>query len=157
MTKRKLLLAALVLALAIEGFTVYAQIARSYQGGSVWNIVFIHVKPGMESAYMKYLVTDWKNEQDALKGAGLILSYKVIGVEWHTPGEFNLMLMTEYKSLAAMEADKDKAEALLAKRVTGNDQAQKDQAQVEGFNNRTELRDILGYRVGREVILEPKK
>lgn len=151
MTKRMLFLAALVLALAIGGFAVYAQVARPYHDGSVWSIAFIHVKPGMDTAYMNYLASDWKKEQDALKAEGLSLSYKVIGVESHTPGEFNLMLMTEYKSLAAMEAGKDKAEAVV-QRVIGNDQAQ-----MQGYRNRAELRDVLGDRLGREIILEPKR
>jgi hypothetical protein len=151
MTKKSILFAALVLALALAGFTVYAQMARPYHEGSVWNIAFIRVKAGMDTAYMNYLASDWKKEQEALKAEGLILSYKVIAVEAHTPGEWNLMLMTEYKSLAAMEAGQDKAEAV-GQRLGGNDQKQ-----MEGYKNRSEIRDVLGDRLGREVILEPKK
>lgn len=151
MTKKRLLLGALVLALGLGGFTVYAQMARPYHDGSVWNIAFIHMKSGMETAYMNYLASEWKREQEAQKAEGLILSYKVIAVESHTPGEFNLMLMTEFKSLAAMEAGQDKAEAV-GQRVIGNDQKQ-----MEGYKNRAEIRDVLGARLGREIILEPKK
>lgn len=151
MTKKTVLVAALVMALGIACFTVYAQVARPYHDGTVWSIAFIHVKPGMEAAYMTYLASDWKKEQEALKSEGLILSYKVIGVESHTPGEFNLMLMTEYKNLAAMEAGADKAEAV-GQRVTGSDQVQ-----MQGYRNRAEIRDVLGDRLGREIILEPKK
>jgi hypothetical protein len=151
MTKKSLLFAALVLALAMAGFTVYAQMARPYHEGSVWNIAFIRVKAGMDSAYMNYLASDWKKEQEALKAEGLILSYKVIGVEAHTPNEWNLMLMTEYKNLAAMEAGQDKAEAI-GQRVGGNDQKQ-----MQGYKERSEIREVLGDRLAREIILEPKK
>jgi hypothetical protein len=151
MTKKSLLFAALVLAVAMAGFTVYAQMARPYHEGSVWNIAFIRVRPGMDSAYMNYLASDWKKEQEALKAEGLILSYKVIGVEAHTPNEWNLMLMTEYKSLAAMEAGQDKAEAV-GQRVIGNDQKQ-----MQGYKDRAEIREVLGDRLAREIILEPKK
>jgi hypothetical protein len=151
MTKKTVLVAALMMALGIAGFTVYAQVARPYHEGTVWSIAFIHVKPGMEAAYMTYLASDWKKEQEALKSEGLILSYKVIRVESHTPGEFNLMLMTEYKSLAAMEAGADKAEAV-GQRVIGNDQVQ-----MQGYRNRAEIRDVLGDRLGREIVLEPKR
>lgn len=151
MTKKSILFAALVLALALAGFTVYAQMARPYHDGTVWNISFIRVKAGMDTAYMHYLASDWKKEQEALKAEGLILSYKVIAVEAHIPNEWNLMLMTEFKSLAAMEAGQDKAEAV-GQRLGGNDQKQ-----MQGYKERSEIREVLGDRLGREVILEPKK
>ncbi len=66
------------------------------------------MKPGMESSYLNYIAGDWKREQEALKKDGQILSYKVIQTEAHGAGDFNLMLMTEYKNLATMEANETK-------------------------------------------------
>ena len=71
----------------------YAQVKRPFHDGSVWDISFIRVKPGMGVAYMNYLATDWKRNQEASKKAGLILSYKVISTEGHGTQDFNLMLM----------------------------------------------------------------
>jgi hypothetical protein len=142
------LVAVLVL---LVGASVLAQVNRPYRNGSVWDIAFIRVKPGMDTAYMNYLAGPWKAEKEAQKKEGLILSYKVIGVEGHTPGEWNLMLMTEYKDLATMEAGEDKADAL-AQRVTGNDEKQ-----MQGYKERAEIREVMGNRLGREIILEPKK
>src|SRR5262245_11479576 len=105
------------------GISVFAQMNRPYRNGSVWNISFIRIKPGMDTAYLNYLAGIWKTEQEAQKKEGLIVSYKVLAVEGHTPGEFNLMLMTEYKDLATMEAGEDKADAL-AQKVVGNDEKQ---------------------------------
>lgn len=139
-----------VLVLTI-GITVIAQVNRPYHNGSVWNIAFIRMKPGMDTAYMNYLSGPWKAEQEAQKKEGLIIGYKVISVEGHTPGEFNLMLMTEYKDLATMEAGEDKADALLQK-VVGNDEKQ-----MQGYRDRLEIREVMGNRLGRELILEPKK
>ena len=73
-----------------------------------------------------------------------------MSVEGHTSGEFNLMLMSEYKSLAAMEASEDKADAVTQK-VVGNDETQ-----MKGYNERLAIREIIGDRLAREVILEPK-
>jgi hypothetical protein len=109
------------------------------------------MKPGMETAYMNYLTGSWKKEQEAQKKEGLTLSYKVISVEGHTPGEFNLMLMTEYKDLASMEAGQDKADALL-QQVVGNDEKQ-----MQGYRDRADIREIIGNRLGREIVLEPKR
>ena len=150
MKKRNVLVASLAIALLIAGVSVYAQVKRPYHNGTVWNISFIRIKPGMDSAYMNYLASSWKAEQEAQKKDGNIISYKVMSVEGHTTGEFNLMLMSEYKSLAAMEASEDKADAV-TQRVVGNDETQ-----MKGYNDRLAIREIIGDRLAREVILEPK-
>ena len=135
----------------IVGVSVFAQVNRPYHNGSVWGLSFIRMKPGMETAYLNYLAGSWKAEQEAQKKEGLTLSYKVISVEGHTPGEFNLILMTEYKDLASMEAGEEKAETVLQK-VVGNDDKQ-----MQGYKERADIREIIGDRLGREIILEPKK
>jgi hypothetical protein len=151
MIRRSASLAAIVLVIGLAGYTAYAQVARPYHDGSVWSIAFIRVKAGMDTAYLNYLASDWKKEQEAMKTEGLILSYKVISVEAHTPAEWNLMLMTEYKSLAAREAGSEKTDAL-GQKLFGTDQKI-----MQGYRDRLEIREVLGDRLGREVILEPKK
>jgi hypothetical protein len=150
MNIKRILVGSFVVALLIVGISVYAQVNRPYHNGSVWNIGFIRIKPGMDTAYMNYVAGQWKAEQEAQKKDGNILSYKVLSVEGHTPGEWNLMLMTEYKNLATMEASEDKAEAV-AQRVVGNDEKQ-----MQGYKERAEIREVMGNRLAREIILEPK-
>ena len=140
----------LVLLALIVGVSVFAQVKRPYHNGSVWSIAFIRMKPGMETAYMNYLAGPWKANQEASKKEGLILSYKVIGAEGHTPADWNLMLMTEYKDLATMEANEDKGDAL-AQKMVGNDEKQ-----MQGYRERVEIREVMGDRLAREIILEPK-
>lgn len=129
---------------------VYAQVSRPYRNGSVWTIGFIRVKPGMDTAYMNYLATEWKRNQEALKKEGLILSYKVITTEAHGTGDFNVMLLTEYKDLATMEANQSKAESV-NQQVIGNDAKQ-----MQGYKDRLEIREVLQNRLAREIILEPR-
>jgi len=117
----------------------------------VWELAFIRMKPGMESTYMKYVATDWKKEQEALKAEGLVLSYKVVETEGHTPGDWNLILMTEFKDLASLEANEAKAEAV-TQRVIGNDERQ-----AQGYRDRSEIREVMGTRLAREIILEPRR
>jgi hypothetical protein len=150
MNKKRIMISLLAAAILIAGVSVYAQMNRPYHNGTVWTLAFIRIKPGMDTAYMNYLASSWKAEQEAQKKDGNIVSYKVMSVEGHTPGDFNLMLMTEYKSLAAMEANEDKAEAV-AQKVVGNDEAQ-----MKGYNDRLAIREVIGDRLAREVILEPK-
>lgn len=142
------LLAVLMLALSV---VVFAQVNRPYRNGSVWNIGFIRVKPGMDTAYMNYLASEWKRNQEALKKEGLILSYKVLTTEAHGAGDFNVMLLTEYKDLATMEANDAKADNL-AQQVVGNDAKQK-----QGYKERLEIREVLQDRLAREIVLEPRR
>ncbi len=147
---RNMLIGSLVVALSIVGISVYAQVNRPYHDGSVWDLAFIRMKPGMETAYLNYVAGPWKAQQEAQKKEGNVLSYKVLSVEAHTPGEWNLMLMTEYKNLATMEANQDKVEAVMQK-VIGNDEKQ-----MQGYKERAEIREVMGNRLAREMILEPK-
>jgi hypothetical protein len=144
------LIGSVVLLMLIVGISVYSQVNRPYRNASVWNIAFIRIKPGMDTAYMNYLAGPWKANQEAAKKEGLILSYKVISTEGHTPADWNVMLMTEYKDLASMEANEDKADAL-AQKVIGNDEKQ-----MQGYKDRSEIREVMGDRLAREIVLEPK-
>ena len=150
--KRNRKLVGLIIALVLTSSVVaFAQVSRPYRNGSVWNVSFIRMKPGMESAYLNYIATDWKKEQEELKKAGLIVSYKVLTSEPHNPGDFNIMLMTEYKDLATMEANENKEDAL-NQQVVGNDEKQR-----EGYRKRLEIREVMGGRLAREIVLEPRR
>src|SRR5215471_15157269 len=116
------------------GVSLYAQMERPTHNGTVWELSFIHVKPGMDSAYNKYLASDWKKEQEALKSAGVILSYKVIGTEAHSPNDWDLMLMVEFKDLATLEANQDKADALLQKMFGGDEK--------QGYKTRSGISEV---------------
>jgi hypothetical protein len=150
MNLRRMLISSIVLMVLIVGVSVFAQVNRPYHNGSVWTIAFIHMKPGMETAYLDYLAGPWKANQEAAKKEGLILSYKVITTEGHNPNDWNVMLMTEYKDLATMEANQDKGDAL-AQKVVGPDEKQR-----QGYKDRLEIREVMGDRLAREVRLEPK-
>ena len=147
---RRLLGIAVVCLLLAGSYVVGAQVARPYHNGSVWEVAFIRVKPGMDQAYLSYLAADWKKEQDAQKSEGNILSYKVLQSEPHNPGDFTLMLMTEYKDLATMEANEAKRDAVV-QRVIGNDAKQ-----MQGYKDRLEIREVLGSRLAREIVLLPR-
>ncbi len=151
MKKQKILFGALVLSLALLSVSVYAQMVRPYHNGSVWTLAFIRIKPGMGSAYLSYVANDWKRIQEAAKKEGLILSYKVLVTEGHTAGDWDLILMTEVKDLATLEANEKKADAL-GQRLVGDDQKQ-----MQGYRERADIREIVGNRLAREIVLEPER
>lgn len=146
--KRRFIALFAVLVLSV---VVFAQVNRPYHSGSVWQISFIQIKPGMDTAYLTYLAGDWKREQEALKKDGQILSYKVITTEGHSSTDWNIMLMTEYKDLATMEANEQKADNL-AQTVIGTDEKQ-----MQGYRERLAIREVLGTRLAREIVLEPRR
>ena len=61
------------------------------------------------------------------------------------------MLMTEYKDLATLEANEDKMEAVAMQALDMNDQKM-----LQGYQERSSWREIIGDRLAREIILEPK-
>jgi hypothetical protein len=111
---------------------------------------FIQMKPGMDTAYLNCVASDWKKLQEAMKAQGIIISYKVSETEGHTPGDWNLILMAQYKDLATLEANETKEDTVL-QQVEGDDQKQ-----IQGYKERTEIREVMGVRVAREIILEPE-
>ncbi len=124
--------------------------SKPYHDGSVWEIQYIHVKAGMEDRYSRYLASDWKKEQEAMKKAGYVLSYKAIATEAHGPMDFNVILMTEFKDLATMEANADKMDQLGQELFGGMPKVE------AGYVDRASYREIIGSRLAREIILEPK-
>jgi hypothetical protein len=142
------LIAVLLLTLSV---VVYAQVSRPYRNGSVWQIGFIQMKPGMETAYLNHVAGDWKRGQEALKKDGQILSYKVLTTEAHGKDDWNIILMTEYKDLATMEANEAKADNL-TQTVYGGDEKQ-----MQGYRDRLQIREVLENRLAREIVLEPRR
>ena len=149
MKRKQLLIGSLMFLLLGVSVLVVAQANRPYKNGSVWTIAFIRMRPGMDSAYLNYLATDWKKNQEALKREGLILSYKVLTTEAHGSNDFNVMLMTEFKDLATMEANSAKAEKV-SQQVVGDDEKQR-----QGYRDRLEIREVLQNRLARQIVLEP--
>jgi len=147
---RKLSLAVLLVLFAVA-FAAQSAPVRPYHDGPVWGIVFIKVKPGVGLNYMNYLATDWKREQEALKGAHIVLDYKVIQTEAHGENDWNLMLISEYRDLGSMEVTADRARAIAMQALAVNDEKM-----IEGYKDRAEWREIIGNRIAREVVLEPK-
>ena len=150
MKVKQILVGSIVLSVLVVAVTAYAQVKRPFHNGSVWNIAFIKMKPGMETAYLNYLAGPWKANQEAMKKEGLVVSYKVLTTEGHGTGDWNVMLMTEYKNLATMEANQDKADAV-SQQVVGDDEKQR-----QGYRDRMEIREVMGDRLAREINLSPK-
>ena len=143
---RKLALAIFAGALVLA-VTATAQVYKYYSPGTIWTVTTIRVKSGMDQAYLAYLDTEFKKESDAQVKAGYMKSYKILRT-LDDDSSWNLLILREYKSLAAMEADTEKSDAL-SQSVVGNDQMQ-----MQGYEDRSKIREVLATKTARELMLK---
>ena len=93
------------------------------------------------------LVVHWTLSADDGQGQNNILAYKVLrtlddDLSW------NFLILREYKSLASMEADAEKSDAL-SQQSSGNDDVQ-----MKGYENRSNFREVLATKTARELMLK---
>jgi hypothetical protein len=138
---------ALSAALLLLAVSVSAQIYRYYSPGTIWTVTTIRIKSGMDSAYLAYLDGQFKKESDGMVKAGYMKSYKILRT-LDDDSSWNMLILREYKNLASMEANEEKADAL-GRELTGDDQKQ-----MQGYEDRSKIREVLGTKTARELILK---
>ena len=138
--------AALLLSLSLPAQSV-AQ-GLPYTEGSVWSIGFVKTVPGMTNDYYRNLADNWMKMNEAAKKEGLVLSYKVLYGPAANTEDWDIMLMIEYKNMAAMDGMAEKMEALSGKLLGSQD------TRRVGAVKRNEIREILGGKLVREIILK---
>jgi hypothetical protein len=119
---------------------------KSYKDGSVWQVGFIKVSANMTVEYLNNLKNNWKATHDEAIKQGLIVSYKILEGTAANPDDWDIMLMTEFKNLAAMEGQEEKWEAI-SKKVIGGEDAMK-----KLNESRVSMRTIYGGKMLREII-----
>lgn len=125
-----------------------AEDGPSYDKGTVWDFGMIQTVDGHFDDYMEWLAGPWKEQQEALKKAGYIVSYKVLMVMDPRKGEPDLILATEYKNMAAFDESTDK-EYEVGKKIWGSlSKASQEQAA------RSSIRTVQGDMMVREAILK---
>lgn len=135
-----------VLLLAISAF---AQVFRYYSPGSIWTVTTIRIKAGMDPAYFQYLDSQLKKESETQIKAGYMKSYKVLRTLDDDESSWNMLILREYKSLAEMEADEEKSDTLSRETMREDDQKQ-----MQGYQDRSKVREVLATRTARELILK---
>ena len=138
----------LVVALAVAAATpLIGQVHKYFTPGTAWTVTMIKMAPGMDQMYMEYLAGQFKKSEDAQVKAGLQKSYKVLRT-LDDGGAWNLLILREYASLAAIEANEEKADALNQQTIGP------DQAQMQGYQDRSKYREVVGTRYARELTLK---
>jgi hypothetical protein len=146
---KKYLIAAAVAALmtATAGLCS-AQSDAPYTEGSVWQITMVHTKPGMSDDYLQGLSKILKATMEAQKKEGLIMSYKILLGPASTPSDYDILLMVEFKNMAALDGLRAKTDPIAQKIIGGEDQ------QRQLAMKRAEVREIMGSKLMREITLK---
>jgi len=142
------LLLAMALACAFSTQAIAADDGRAYKEGPVTDVTYIKIKPGQFDNYMKWLDATFKPENEALMKAKIITGYKVYGNEARDPHDADLILSVTYANLAAMDNLADRSDAITEKFEGALDK------QNQAFADRGSMREILGSRLIRELILK---
>jgi hypothetical protein len=138
-----------ILATVLLAVPVFGQIYRYYTNGSIWTVSMIRIETGQDPAYLQYLDSSLKKESDAEVKAKYMKSYKILRTLDDDSGSWNMLILREYASLASMEADEEKSDNL-SRQILGED----DTKQMVGYQNRAKVRQIIGTRTMRELILK---
>jgi hypothetical protein len=144
----KLILSSLVSVLLLLAVSVYGQVHKYYTPGSVWGVTTIRIHPGMDQAYLEYLDTQLKKESDISIKNGFMKSYKILRGQDDDSG-WNMLILREYDSFASLEKNEEKADEVL-RQATGID----DQKGMQGYTDRSKIRDVMGTKFMRELILK---
>ena len=132
---------------AVGAVPVMGQVHKYFSPGTVWTVTMIQMTSGMDQMYLQYLDSSFKKSEDAQVKAGFQKSYKILRT-LDDSGAWNLLILREYASLAAVEANVEKADAL-SQQSDGTDQAQ-----MQGYQDRSKYRAVVGTRWARELILK---
>lgn len=147
-SKRRILLFSSIAILLVVTATVSGQVHKYYTPGSVWGVTMIRIHPGMDQAYLEYLDTQLKKDSELMIKNGFMKSYKILRSQDDDTG-WNMLILREYESFAALERDEAKSDEML-RQATGID----DQKGMQGYIDRAKVRDVVGTKFMRELRLK---
>ncbi len=133
--------------IALGTLPVIGQVHKFFSPGTVWTVTMVKMASGMDQTYMQYLDGQFKKSEEAQIKAGFQKSYKILRT-MDDGGGWNLLILREYTSLASIETNVEKADAL-SQQTEGNDQAQ-----IQGYQDRSKYREVIGTEYARELVLK---
>ena len=127
---------------------VRAQSDAPYTEGPVWDITMVKTKYGMTDDYLKAIAKTFKGTSEEAKKEGLIVDYKILLGAASSAQDYNILLMTAYKNMAALDNAREKFDPI-GRKLEGAPDQQRDAAVKRG-----EFREILGDKLMREITLK---
>jgi hypothetical protein len=127
---------------------VRAQSDAPYTEGPVWDVTMVKTKAGMQDDYLKALSKIFKATNEEMKKQGLIMDYKIFIGGAATTQDYDVLLMTEFKNMAALDNFREKGDPI-GDKILGSEDVQR-----QGAVKRMEIREIMGDKLMREVTLK---
>jgi hypothetical protein len=146
--KRSLKLITCVAVCTAFAHLCWAQSDAPYTEGPVWTITMVKTKPGMTDDYLKTLAQIYKATNDEAKKQGVIMDYKILLGDASGPHDFDILLLQEFKNMAAFDGLRAKMDPI-ANKLIGNEETQR-----QGAVKRMEIREIMGDKLMREITLK---
>jgi hypothetical protein len=146
--KRLVRLVACAALTVIGAGMVRAQSDAPYTEGPVWAVTMVKTKAGMTDDYLKTLAKIYKSTNDEMKKQNLIMDYKILLGNDSNQQDFDILLMVEFKNMAAFDNQREKTDPIVDK-IIGSEEVQR-----QGAIKRMEIREILGNKLMREVTLK---
>jgi hypothetical protein len=135
-----------IVLLVVSARISYAQTDKPYTEGPLWQVQFVHTKPGMTNLYMKNLSEGWIKQMRAAKEAGLIIDFKVLSAQQASENDWDLLLMYEVKNYAMLDGMRDKMDAMSKKVFNTNEEGLHSKAV-----SRNDLRVVQGGKLTQEL------
>ena len=117
---------------------------------AVWEISTVKVKSNAGDHYLEGLKATWVRGAEISKELGHIEDYAIYSSITPESGDFNLLLVTKYASLADMVPSKEKYDAFMGS--LGQEQA--DAGSKRALETYPELREITGSYIVHELNLK---
>ncbi len=138
----------LLSAIALTATSATLANGRDFNDGPILNVASIRTVDGHFDDYMHWLDTTWKQQEEAGKKAGLILSYAVYVIEARGPHDPDIYLVTQFKNWAALDGLGSKLDAVSAQVEGSTEKA--NQSEVD----RAKIRTVLGSQTMQEALLK---
>jgi hypothetical protein len=116
--------------------------------GDFTDVSMIKILPGGDTAYMQFLATEWKKEQEFAKSQGWIKSYKVMSNLYPRAGEPDLFLMVTYADMPNAKEAMKQRDAYIAW------QKKSFQTLDQESGDRGKFRTLMGSMLLGEAILK---
>jgi hypothetical protein len=147
MTTIRMFVLALLYLCATGMESVSAQ-ERPYSEGSVWDLTFARVKPGMFDHHMRELAGSYKLEMDEAQKQGFVVSHRLLAGDPANREDFSVLFLVEYKNWAAFDGLSKKFDAI-SQKIIGPDEKMQ-QIMIK----RSDIREIFGDKHMQEIILK---
>ena len=112
----------------------------------VWLLTTIKVDPNMGDYYLEGLKSTWVEANEVAKELGHIADYRILGSALPQSGDFNMMLLIKFDSMADLGPSQEDYEAFMAAWGEANEDANRETAKTY-----PELRKIQGEYIFHEI------